>query len=189
MPILLTGFDPFATYSSNPSGLLAERLQGRPGLVSTVIPTSYTRAGSLVEDLLRKHTPEAVLLVGLSARARGLVLERRAKNWDDSDTHDNEGVRRNGEHIAEQGPESYLSTLPLERFYALATDAGLPVEMSDDAGSFLCNHVFYRAAHFLTGSGSRAPCGFVHVPLAEGPGELDRIQRCLEGFLGILSER
>jgi hypothetical protein len=29
----------------------------------------------------------------------------------------------------------------------------------------------------------------VHVPLAEGPGELDRIQRCLEGFLGILSER
>ncbi len=189
MAILLTGFDPFGTHTTNPTSLLVERLQGRPELVSTVLPTSYSRAGPLVEELLRKYMPRAVLLLGFSDKARGLVLERRAKNWDDSIALDNDGVRRTGEPIAEDGPESYPSTLPLERFSELATGVGLPSEVSDDAGSFLCNHVFYRAAHLLATSGSQARCGFVHVPLAEGPGELDRIERCLEGFLEILSER
>ncbi|CAN5508237.1 hypothetical protein BH18THE1_BH18THE1_12280 [soil metagenome] len=44
-------------------------------------------------------------------------------------------------------PISYKSTLPLERIYRSLMDRNIPVTMSDDAGKYICNYVFYLACH------------------------------------------
>jgi pyroglutamyl-peptidase len=187
MPVLVTGFEAFGTHHANPSGLVVERLPSHRGRIKAVLPTSYERAGHQVERLLGAHAPSAVLLLGLSARADGIVLERRARNRDYSQAVDNDGVQRIGSPIALNGPESYASTLPLERFADAARQLGLSAQMSDDAGGFVCNHVYYRAAHFMAQQQNAiAPCGFVHVPLAEDTERLARIQACVERFLDVL---
>ena len=43
--------------------------------------------------------------------------------------------------------------------------AGIPSEVSHTAGTFVCNHVFYRALHAAAGLPSMR-AGFVHVPWA-----------------------
>ncbi len=68
---------------------------------------------------------------------------------------------------------------------------GLPAEVSNSAGTFVCNHVFYRLMHALATEpelrGTRG--GFVHVPwLPEqgSPGmELGDVVRGLRGVVEV----
>jgi pyroglutamyl-peptidase len=45
--------------------------------------------------------------------------------------------------------------------------AGVPAEVSNTAGTYVCNHLMYGVLHFLARSGIEARAGFVHVPFAE----------------------
>jgi pyroglutamyl-peptidase len=45
--------------------------------------------------------------------------------------------------------------------------AGVPAEVSDSAGTFVCNHLLYGVLHYLAARGERSRAGFVHVPYAE----------------------
>ncbi len=165
--ILVTGFEPFGSHRFNPSEHIARELPRRclPPVVAEILPTSYARAGTLVEQLLTRGQPSAVILLGLAANASGLRLERHCHNWDASDSPDNDGVRRSGAAIAELGQARYGSTLPLDRFAAALQRLGCPYEFSDSAGRFVCNHVFYRARRWLErNQRSTTPCGFLHVP-------------------------
>ncbi|UGA38306.1 hypothetical protein JOS77_31390 [Chromobacterium haemolyticum] len=40
--------------------------------------------------------------------------------------------------------------------------AGIPAAVSQSAGTFVCNHVFYGLMHALTGAPARG--GFIHIP-------------------------
>ena len=91
-------------------------------------------------------------------------LERVAVNFDDADIPDNAGVSRTGQRIVPDGPPSYQSTLPLVRMREALIQRGIPAIISDDAGSYVCNHVFYLARHELERLGIGSLCGFVHVP-------------------------
>jgi pyroglutamyl-peptidase len=39
--------------------------------------------------------------------------------------------------------------------------------VSNSAGTFVCNHLFYGVLHFLAASGRDARAGFIHVPWLE----------------------
>jgi len=172
-PILVTGFDPFGEHTHNSSQALVEALaqRGNPELSCRVLPTSFRRAGELIETWI-DDGPAAVVMLGLAARSTALRLERFARNRDDSEASDNDGESRQDAKILPFAPAVYASTLPLERFAAAVRRLGIPVELSESAGGFLCNHVFYRARHALELRNLRAPCGFLHVP-ATRPGELE----------------
>lgn len=177
--VLVTGFEPFGGHAANPSRELAERLGRAPGRAAAVLPVAYARADALLPELVATHRPRAWLVLGLCAEARGLRLERTARNLDQSDQADNEGEVRCGRTIAEGGPASYASTLPLAEWAGRLDREGVPVEWSDDAGGYLCNHVFYAARHALARSLPDAVCGLVHVPPGDAM-DLGRQQRALE---------
>ena len=172
--ILVTGFDRFGANEHNPSQAIVEALaaQRDPRLSCRVLPTSYRRAGELIESWIEVDRPAAVLMLGLAASATALRLERFARNRDDSEAVDNDGEARTDAAIVKTGPEVYASTLPLERFAAAVRNLGTPVEHSLSAGGFLCNHAFYRARHAIERGNLRIPCGFLHIP-ATPPGALE----------------
>ena len=180
-PILVTGFEPFGEHEHNSSQalVLALAAQANPAFSCRVLPTSFRRAGELIETWIDER-PAAVVMRGLAARATALRLERFARNRDDADAPDNDGESRKNAKVFPFAPEVYASTLPLERFAAAVRSMGTPVELSESAGGFLCNHVFYRARHALELRNLRTPCGFLHVPATE-PGEL-------EPWLGAVAE-
>jgi pyroglutamyl-peptidase len=41
----------------------------------------------------------------------------------------------------------------------------IPSIISNHAGAYVCNHVFYTARHEIERLGAGIPCGFIHVPL------------------------
>ena len=181
-PILVTGFDCFGEHDHNTSQAIVEALAARsdPRLSCRVLPTSYHRAGALIESWIRTEQPAAVVMLGLAAKAEALRFERFARNRDSSASADNDGEWRTDAAIVKAAPEVYTSTLPLERFAAAVRSLDVPVEFSLSAGGFVCNHVYYRARRAVELGNLRIPCGFLHVP-ATRPGQL-------EPWLGAVTE-
>jgi len=50
---------------------------------------------------------------------------------------------------------------------ALRSRITIPAEVSNSAGTYVCNHLMYGVLHFLAASGLGARAGFIHVPYSE----------------------
>ena len=165
-PALVTAFGAFADVERNPSEDLLQALRERLGteaFAGETLPVEYQTAGRRIEELIEVHRPGAVLLLGVARRAEAARFETIARNLDDCDTPDNAGCLRLGEVIDPEGPERLETTLA-PAFVERVRAHGLQIELSDDAGGFLCNHVFYRARAALERLEVEAGCGFLHLP-------------------------
>jgi pyroglutamyl-peptidase len=167
--ILLTGFEPFGGDPVNPSALIGRALHGQrvgAAVIQAVeLPCVFGHSLQVLDEALAAHRPVLVLALGLAAGRGGLSAERVAINVDDARIPDNAGAQPVDEPIVPGGPAAWFSTLPVKAIVAAWRAAGLPGAVSQTAGTFVCNHVFYGLQHRLAGSGVRS--GFVHVPLAD----------------------
>lgn len=168
--VLLTGFDPFNGASVNPSWLAVQALHGRQvrgrRLVAAQLPTDCAAALPRLDALLRQHQPELVVCVGQAGGRAALSLERVAINVVDAPVPDNAGAQPVDVPVVPGGPAAYFSTLPIKAACAGLRQAGLPAEVSQTAGTFVCNQVFYGLMHSLATwpQLARTRGGFVHVP-------------------------
>ncbi|MDT9593164.1 pyroglutamyl-peptidase I [Nocardioides zeae] len=164
--VLVTGFAPFAGDAVNPSGdvlpLVEEMWPGPERLVTAVLPVAFGAAGDRVAELVAAHRPDVVVALGLAAGRPGVTPERVAVNLDDARIPDNDGAQPLDAPVVAGAPAAYFSTLPVKAAVAALLADGVPAALSHTAGSFVCNHVFYRLQHDLAGSDVRS--GFVHVP-------------------------
>ncbi len=168
--VLLTGFEPFASFTANPSQDVAKALDGRaagPVLVrSAVLPVDHARAPAVVADLIEETDPAAVVHLGLAAGRARIALERVAVNVMDFDTPDNAGYSACGEPCVPGGPAAYFATLPLPAILDRLRDEGIPAYLSNSAGTYLCNQTMYTTLHRLATLRRRTPAGLVHLPLS-----------------------
>ncbi|MGE6320743.1 pyroglutamyl-peptidase I [Pseudomonas oryzihabitans] len=166
MTLLLTGFAPFGGETLNPSWEAVRRLDGeRLGdltVVAAQLPTEFGAALRVLDELLDRHRPTLVVAVGQAGGRAELSLERIAINVDDARIPDNAGRQPIDEPVVAGGPAAYFSTLPIKAMTRALRDAGIPAAVSQTAGTFVCNHVFYGLQHRLQGSGVRS--GFIHIP-------------------------
>lgn len=191
MNILITGFDPFGGESVNPSWLAAERLDGSRidghTLVAGRLPTEFGRALETLRALVERHNPCLVIAVGQAGGRDRISLERVAINIDDARIPDNAGRQPIDAPIDPDGEAAYFSGLPIKAMLHALQQAGIPAEVSNSAGTFVCNHVFYG---LMTLCRSRPGLrgGFIHIPYLPGhavahPGKasmaLDDILRAL----------
>jgi len=187
--VLVTGFEPFQEMPANASELVVRALGGAglPDVVTDVLPTAYGRAGARIEYLLEAHRPSAAILLGLASSAMALRLERVALNLDDEAAADNDGDRRHGVRIVDDGPVGYWSSLPISEIAAALQSSGESVELSHDAGGYVCNHVFFRAVHHCARHLPDTACGLVHVPFVAGTGpQLDRLVAAVRVVIDVL---
>ncbi|MBX3620267.1 MAG: pyroglutamyl-peptidase I [Rhizobacter sp.] len=168
--VLLTGFEAFGGASLNPSWLAAQALHGRQvrghRVVAARLPTVFGESLRALQSLLDAHRPALVLCVGLASGRKALSLERVAINIDDASLADNRGRQPVDAPVVHEGPTAYFTTLPVKAMLLALQRHGLPAELSQSAGTFVCNHVFYGLMHALATQpalrGTRG--GFVHVP-------------------------
>jgi pyroglutamyl-peptidase len=168
--VLLTGFDPFGGESINPSWLAAERLHGAViaghRVVGAQLPTSFARAPRILRAAIRKHAPALILCIGQAGGRAQISLERIAINIDDARIADNDGAQPIDIPIVRSGPAACFTTLPIKSMLAALQTANIPIEVSQTAGTFVCNHVFYALMRTLAAkpAHSRPRGGFVHIP-------------------------
>ena len=165
--ILLTGFEPFGTATSNPSGEIVKQISG-DNIVTAILPVAYAQSAEQLLSLIEQHKPDVVICLGQAEGRTHITPEKVAINLDDARLADNEGVLRNDVKILEDGPDAYFSTLPVKNMVEAMKAQGIPAVVSLSAGAFLCNHVFYVAQNKFAGTAVRS--GFVHVPLMDSQG-------------------
>lgn len=169
-PVLITGFDPFGGSAVNPSWLVAQRLQGfvveGRRIVAAQVPTRFGAALQRLQALLEQERPQLVICLGLAPNRRVISVERVAINVNDARIPDNAGAQPIDTPVVAGGPAAYFSSLPIKAIRAALQDADIPVEVSQTAGTFVCNHIFYGLMHAfatqVTLQGVRG--GFMHVP-------------------------
>ena len=165
--ILLTGFEPFSGESINPSWELAQTLDGEViaghRVVAICLPCVFGASLKILHAAIAKYQPQLVLALGQGSDRSRLSLERVAINIDDARIPDNAGAQPLDRAVVPGAPVAYFSSLPLKTMLAALRAVGIPAEISQTAGTFVCNHVFYGLMHALAEQpGVRG--GFLHVP-------------------------
>jgi pyroglutamyl-peptidase len=165
MRVLITGFGPFPGAPFNPSAALAKALAGRrrPALASIerVVHVFATTYASVDRDLpkLFAQKPDIVLMFGVAGRRHQLCIETRARNAVSLLFPDASGRKPLRGVIKLRGPAALTGNAP---FACLAGAAGAKARISRDAGSYLCNYVYWRALE--QARGTRPLVQFVHIP-------------------------
>jgi pyroglutamyl-peptidase len=162
--ILVTGFEPFATSSLNPSGEIVKALMG-DDLVTAILPVVFGQASAQLCELIDLHKPSAVLCLGQAEGRSAMTPERIAINLDNARIADNAGNQPLEQRIMADGPDGHFSTLPIEKMVTSMKAAGIPASISLSAGTFVCNHIFYVLQDYLKDSSVKS--GFMHVPLMD----------------------
>ena len=162
--ILVTGFEPFATSSLNPSGEIVKALIG-DDLVTAILPVVFGQASAQLRELIDLHKPSAVLCLGQAEGRSEMTPERIAINLDNARIADNAGNQPLEQKIIADGPDGHFSTLPIEKMVVSMKAAGIPASISLSAGTFVCNHIFYVLQDYLKDSSVKS--GFMHVPLMD----------------------
>ena len=188
--VLVTGFEPFGGDEVNPSWLAAHALHGKriAGhlVVAAQLPTVFDRSLVVLRELLASNKPALVVCTGQAGGRAAVGLERVAINVNDARIADNAGAQPVDAPVIAGGPAAYFSSLPIKAMLAALESAGLRAEVSQTAGTFVCNHVFYGLMHELATQPALAGVrgGLVHVPWLPQQGQpsmaLDDIVRGLE---------
>lgn len=169
--VLLTGFEPFDKAAVNPSWEAVRQLDGVPlsegvKIVARCLPCAFATAAETLLQLINELRPAMVIATGLGPGRSDISIERVAINLIDARIPDNLGAQPVDTAVTPEGPAAYFSTLPVKAMVRAVREAGIAASVSQTAGTFVCNQVFYRLQHALFGSGVRS--GFIHVPYLPG---------------------
>jgi pyroglutamyl-peptidase len=107
------------------------------------LPVETATATEMVLEAIKEHNPKAIICCGMAASRPDLTLESQAIS---------------------EAKERLANPLDLNAFIKGLFNASV----SDDAGSFVCNGVYYNLLNHLKATNDPTPCLFIHVPLLTG---------------------
>ena len=173
MNVLLTGFEPFEQEAINPSWEAVRALDGwrldgavvHARRIACVFGTALRELDAAIDEL----QPQLVLAIGLAGGRSEITPERVAINVDDGRICDNAGCQPIDVPVVAGAPAAYFSSLPIKAMVRDLRAAGIPAAVSNTAGTFVCNHLFFGLMHRIATrpvAGMRG--GFIHIPYLTG---------------------
>lgn len=106
----------------------------------------YDKSVKTLIPILNEWSPDLILMFGMYWEDNGVRLEQfaRSKSWF--------GGKK-------------ATRLPIAKLESAYRDAGIKVYVSNDAGSYVCNYLFYNVMDYLKRSKKdHVVAGFIHVP-------------------------
>ena len=167
MKILMTAFDPFGGSSINPAWEVVSRLRtdwNGAELKPLLVPTVFGEAETLANGEAARWGADVVICVGQAGGRFVISFERIAVNLDDASIPDNRGNQPQDMLITPGGQNAYFSNLPVKRMAEAVRQAGIPATVSDTAGTFVCNHLFYKVMEEIDRNYPQRLGGFIHLP-------------------------
>ncbi|KQL12431.1 pyroglutamyl-peptidase I [Psychrobacillus sp. FJAT-21963] len=165
--LLLTGFEPFLSFTVNPTMRIVEELNGQYigeyEIYGRVLTVDFASSGKELLAHIEEIDPDAVISLGLAGGRYKITPERIAINVKDG-AADNEGHTPLDESIQMEGEPGYFSTLPIRQMVNKLLEEGLPASISNTAGTYLCNNVMYEGLHYAKTNKPDMPAGFIHIP-------------------------
>ena len=128
-----------------------------------LLPNIYGTAGRLLLEEAERLKPDVILMTGMDSGSTKLHIDTVAVNLRDALIEDNKGAKPWGEPVAPGAPAAYFATIPVHKLVVRLQKQGCPVHLGYCTGGYVCNDIFYMAAHHFAGSNVKV--GFIHVPL------------------------
>lgn len=188
LSVVISGFDAYENVDVNPSREVPLELE-KTGVTlpegdewsgvkvtSVILPLSFAASWPLLLDTIRQARPQVIIATGLKRRNRGIALERCATNLMDADKPDADNVQPRRTPIDPTAPAAYWTQLPLRKILSMFAEQKIPATLSSDAGTFICNSLFYQLLNWSVNKGG-VLAGFLSFPLINESGD--------EGGLGI----
>ncbi len=166
--VLMSGFEPFGGYATNPSydALLPvhEQLILDLDIRIIEIPVTWESGWSSLLEKIDDLNADVVIGTGM-AGSDAMRFETIARN--EASGTDNDDVTMSGDPVVEGGPATIPVELPVSQMSDAMDNSGFDIMISDNAGDFLCNHVFYNLMYHVNNSDDPpVAAGFIHVPPA-----------------------
>ncbi|PLC05980.1 pyroglutamyl-peptidase I [Variovorax sp. RO1] len=168
--VLLTGFEPFEQELLNPSWEAVRSLDGwtcgRATVHARLVPCVFGEALDALDRAMDELQPTLVICIGQAGGRAEFTPERIAINVDDARVPDNLGRQPIDVPVVPGAPAAYFSSLPVKAIVRELRAGGVPASVSNSAGTFVCNHLFYGLMHHIAthaaAKGVRG--GFIHIP-------------------------
>ncbi len=165
--VLVSYYDVFGKSTFNNSEVVARALDAKLGLNNSFeiklcpIPTSFKRGYAALENCMKALSTPPLLYLGLGEFGCTIKMETMIRNKDKNPiSPDNDGEFRN-QFIIPQAPDIFSMNHPAAEMYcATPAEDRAKFVISNNAGSFVCNHTAYEFSHYY----EDVPSGFVHVP-------------------------
>ena len=161
MRVLVTAFEPFGGAETNITqsvlSLLPDSIAGWV-IEKVCLPVSFMRAPIALREAIATCSPDFVIMLGQCPAGDNIRLERFTINMMDSTKADNDGYIPSEETIYANQPLALQTPLSVKALAISCAETGLPVVVSNSAGLYVCNRVYYEALHLQ----QRAI--FVHIP-------------------------
>lgn len=167
MKILVTGFDPFGGEKINPAIEAVKRLPDEIDdnqIVKLEVPTIFYQSAKVVKEKIIAEKPDMVINVGQAGGRAAITPERIAINFQAGSTPDNSGKGPKEGKIESDGADGYFTQLPIKKMVTAIRKAGIPAEVSNSAGTYVCNHLFYEVQYMRVHDFPKLKAGFIHIP-------------------------
>lgn len=161
MRVLVTAFEPFGGAETNITQSILSLLPDSIAdwaIEKVCLPVSFKRAPIVLREAITTYSPELVIMLGQCSTGENIRLERFAINMMDSSKADNDGYIPNEETIYANQPLALQTPLPIKELDRFCTDSVQPVQVSNSAGLYVCNRVYYEALYL------HQQAIFMHVP-------------------------
>ena len=167
--VLVTGFEPFGAFATNPSQLIAETLNGTSlndaELIGIVLPVDFNKSLERAIEAVKRYHPNLVISVGLAARSKVVRVEKIAVNLKRFQNDD--GTWSFPQRIDKHGPFFRVTTLHTSDITRKIQDAQIPVRQSFFAGFYICNALYYGLIGYVNDQNINTTICFLHVPLLD----------------------
>ena len=168
--VLITGFGPYPGVPHNPSGKLARALADQASNIwpdfhftPNIFATEWSSAHRKIKDLFNKYDPVLALHFGMGRQKHALHIERRARNYASGDS-DQVGCAGCDGPIHSKSPIRLTTNFPVMQAFSELDARGIPVHISNNAGTYLCNYLFYNTLLEADNRTNPPITGFVHLP-------------------------
>lgn len=167
MKVLITGFTPFGGEKINPSyeavKLISDKI-AEAKIIKLELPTVFGKSIDTLAECIEREKPDVVICVGQAGGRFEVSMERVAINLDDARIEDNEGNKPIDNVIYEDGENAYFTNLPIKAMVKKIRDNNIPANVSNTAGTFVCNHIMYGLLYLIDKKYPNIKGGFIHVP-------------------------
>ncbi len=167
--ILITAFEPFGSYSTNPTkDLIPDISQWKSSyfeVESIVLPVTFEGAIQKVYDAA--NDVQAIIHLGLADNRSSVSFEKIAINWNDARIADNNGAKPSRGEIILGGVAGIFSTFPQtseQVFLDIGKTLNLSAEISYSAGTYVCNNLYYKSLQKYSERNHFRPVLFIHIP-------------------------
>ena len=171
MKVLVTGFEPFLQNKQNSSWAVAEKVAAFDvdgvSIAVEQLPVSFKRVGDRLREVVAKHSPNLIILLGQSGGIDYVKVERVALNLMDAKNADNDGYTPDEEPINSDAPSALFTTTPIKSLVAEVESKRIPVKLSNSCGLYVCNRTYFEALR-ICNENHAVQALFVHLPYYQG---------------------